>query len=74
MTPTTTKEQENALVLNENISLLGMIADHTTPKIMAGGDTAYTLNGRDYKGAPIIVCELNRFNKEPDDERITDKQ
>ena len=39
----------------ESSSLLGMIADHPTPKIMAEDGVAYTLNSRDYKGVMVIV-------------------
>ena len=35
--------------------LIGMIADHPTPKINAEDGTAYTLNSRDYKGVMIVV-------------------
>lgn len=34
--------------------LIGMIADHPTPKISEGG-TAFTQNSRDYKGVMIVV-------------------
>ena len=37
--------------------LLGMIADHPTPKINAVDGTAYTLNSRDYKGVMIVVLQ-----------------
>lgn len=36
------------------MKLIGMIADHTTPKISRGG-CMYTLNSRDYKGVMIVV-------------------
>ena len=43
------------------LKLLGMIADHPTPKINLVGGTAYTLNSRDYKGVMIVVIsEDNR--------------
>lgn len=35
--------------------LIGMIADHPTPKINDEDDIAYTLNSRDYKGVMIVV-------------------
>ena len=35
--------------------LIGMIADHPTPKINAEDGTAYTLHSRDYKGVMIVV-------------------
>ena len=37
------------------MKLIGMIADHPTPKISVGGGTAYTLNSRDYKGVMLVV-------------------
>ena len=37
------------------MKLIGMIADHPTPKIDGGGGTAYTLNSRDYKGVMVVV-------------------
>ena len=37
--------------------LIGMIADHPTPKINAEDGTAYTLNSRDYKGVMIVVLQ-----------------
>ena len=39
--------------------LIGMIADHPTPKIYQGDGVAYTLNCRDYKGAMIIVLSTD---------------
>lgn len=42
------------MVINMN-QVLGMIADHPTPKIDEGGRVAYTLNSRDYKGVMIVV-------------------
>lgn len=41
------------------MKLIGMIADHPTPKISEGG-IAYTLNSRDYKGVMIIVAVERR--------------
>ena len=35
--------------------LIGMIADHPTPKINAEDGIAYTQNSRDYKGVMIVV-------------------
>lgn len=35
--------------------LIGMIADHPTPKINDEDGIAYTLNSRDYKGVMIVV-------------------
>lgn len=40
------------------MNVLGMIADHPTPKICEGG-VAYTLNSRDYKGVMIVVVSEN---------------
>ena len=34
--------------------MIGMIADHPTPKI-SEGETAFTQNSRDYKGVMIVV-------------------
>ena len=43
--------------------LIGMIADHPTPKISEGG-TAFTQNSRDYKGVMIVVLqESNLFSR-----------
>ena len=42
--------------------LIGMIADHPTPKISEGG-TAFTQNSRDYKGVMIVV-----ISKETEDD------
>lgn len=39
---------------SKTITLHGMIADHPTPKI-SQGETAFTLNSRDYKGVMIVV-------------------
>lgn len=36
------------------MKLIGLIADHPTPKISSEG-TAYTLNSRDYKGVMVVV-------------------
>ena len=36
------------------MKLLGMIADHPTPKISRGG-CSYTMNSRDYKAVMIVV-------------------
>lgn len=37
------------------MKVIGMIADHPTPKIQIGGGTEYTMNSRDYKGVMIVV-------------------
>lgn len=39
--------------------LIGMIADHPTPKIYQGDGVAYTLNCRDYKGIMIVVLSID---------------
>lgn len=41
--------------MNPTKQLIGMIADHPTPKINAEDGTAYTLNSRDYKRVMIVV-------------------
>ena len=38
------------------MKLIGMIADHPTPKTSLGG-VAFTLNSRDYKGVMIVVLQ-----------------
>lgn len=38
------------------MKLIGMIADHPTPKNSRGG-TAFTLNSRDYKGVLVVIYE-----------------
>ena len=45
------------------MKVIGMIADHPTPKISRGG-VCYTLNSRDYKGVMIIV--ISGDNGKPD--------
>ena len=35
--------------------MIGMIADHPTPKINVEDGIAYTQNSRDYKGVMIVV-------------------
>ena len=37
--------------------VIGMIADHPTPKINDEDGIAYTLNSRDYKGVMIVVLQ-----------------
>ena len=57
----TSKDKARGRTKNESMLLLGMIADHPTPKINVGGGTAYTQNSRDYKGVMIVVIsEDNR--------------
>lgn len=46
----------------KNTKLLGVIADHTTPKVTERG-VSFTLNQRDYKGVIIVVIsEDNRHS------------
>ena len=50
------------------MKVIGMIADHPTPKAKADDDSAYTLNSRDYKGVMLVViskgdgCRLIQSN------------
>ena len=37
------------------MEVIGLIADHPTPKIHLGNGVAYTVNSRDYKGVMIVV-------------------
>ena len=41
--------------------LIGMIADHPTPKIKEEG-AAYTLNSRDYKGVMLVIVAKEKDN------------
>ena len=41
------------------MKVIGMIADHPTPKAQSGGGAMYTLNSRDYKGVMIVVLSEN---------------
>lgn len=50
--------------------VIGMIADHPTPKISVGGNTAYTQNSRDYKGVMIVV--VSKCDRESDGKRISE--
>ena len=43
----------------KNTKLIGMIADHPTPKIHQGDGIAYTVNSRDYKGVMVVVLQEN---------------
>lgn len=43
------------------LKLIGIIADHPTPKISEGG-IAYTLNSRDYKGVMLVVVSKDNGN------------
>lgn len=47
-----------------SVDLLGIIADHPTPKISEGG-VSFTLNSRDYKGVITVVVSENDRNTEP---------
>ena len=40
--------------MSKKMQVIGVIDDDATPKI-GGGNTAYTLNSRDYKGMMIVV-------------------
>ena len=55
------------------MELIGMIADHPTPKI-SGGGIAYTLNSRDYKGVMIVVAveRKNEDSNDQDSNRLAD--
>ena len=46
--------------------LIGMIADHLTPKFDVGGGTAYTLSSRDFKGVMVVV--ISKGNRESNGE------
>lgn len=50
--------------------LIGMIADHPTPKFDVGG-CAYTMNNRDYKGVMIVV--LSESDRPPDGKQSSRK-
>lgn len=41
------------------MKLIGMIADHPTPKNSQEG-TAFTLNSRDYKGVMVVIYEQDK--------------
>ena len=57
-----TFQKGNTLLLEKK--LIGMIADHPTPKISSGSGICYTLNSRDYKGVVIVV--LSKSDGQPD--------
>ena len=46
------------------MKVIGMIADHPTPKAKANDDSAYTLNSRDYKGVMLVV--ISECDRQPD--------
>ena len=55
------------------MNVIGMIADHPTPKISIGGGTAYTLNSRDYKGVMLVVlseCDRSFDGEQPSGELL----
>ena len=55
------------------MKLIGMIADHPTPKIKVGGGAAYTLNCRDYKGVMLVViseCDWPTDGEQPSGELL----
>lgn len=52
------------------MKLIGMIADHPTPKISEGG-AAFTQNSRDYKGVMIVV--LSESDRPSDGEQSSRK-
>ena len=41
------------------MKVIGIIADHPTPKIKVGEEIAFTQNSRDYKGVMVIVISEN---------------
>ena len=43
------------------MKMLGMIADHPTPKSKVEG-AAYTLNSRDYKGVMLVIVTKEKEN------------
>ena len=49
------------------MKLIGMIADHPTPKINAEDGVAYTLNSRDYKGVMIVALRFNAVERRNED-------
>ena len=52
------------------MTLIGMINDHTTPKINMGG-IAYTMESRDYKGVMVVVISKeDRFFDGEDVRRV----
>lgn len=49
------------------MKLIGMINDHTTPKISVGG-IAYTMESRDYKGVMAVVVSTE--DRSPNGENV----
>lgn len=49
------------------MKLIGIINDHTTPKISVG-DIAYTMESRDYKGVMVVV--ISKDNGAVDGENV----
>lgn len=49
------------------MKLIGMINDHTTPKINMG-DIAYTMESRDYKGVMAVV--ISKEDRSLDGENV----
>lgn len=43
------------------MKMIGMIADHPTPKIKEEG-AAYMLNSRDYKGVMLVIVAKEKDN------------
>lgn len=43
------------------MNVVGMIADHPTPKSKVEG-AAYTLNSRDYKGVMLVIVTKEKEN------------
>lgn len=50
------------------MKLIGMIADHLTPKMNEGGEVAYTMSSRDYKGVMLVV--ISEGDRKFDGKRI----
>ena len=47
--------------IDSQMKMLGMIADHPTPKSKVEG-AAYTLNSRDYKGVMLVIVTKEKEN------------
>ena len=61
MGATTASDAREIGGMSERMTLVGMIADHPTPKINLDG-VAYTVNSRDYKGVMVVVVQRNNNN------------
>lgn len=60
--------------MKENtLFVLGMIADHPTPKVKVGG-AAYTIESRDYKGVMIVALSKGDNPKPVDATRDTNSR